>query len=231
MTGMRPRPIRSVILGAAIFTGAAFASGQSEWVVHSFAANALQGTQPMGNLVADSEGNLYGTTEQGGAFIHGTVYELVKPAPPKTAWTEVVLYNFTGADDGNYPFAGVVFDKAGNLYGTTYVGGAFSEGTVFELIAPGRVAQPLICRGQNIGGAPSFASFAKGGNGNAGSAAASAARSRNEISDHPTFARKDDEVQMMRAVSAMQAAGHRTHGTSGIVPALAKNARTGHPEF
>jgi uncharacterized repeat protein (TIGR03803 family) len=124
------------LLVAMLLACSAFAFSQSEWIVHSFPANGSQGTQPLGNLVADRAGNLYGTTQQGGAFIHGTVYELIKPLPPKTAWTETVLYNFTGGDDGSYPFAGVVFDKMGSLYGTTYVGGAFSEGTVFELSPP-----------------------------------------------------------------------------------------------
>jgi uncharacterized repeat protein (TIGR03803 family) len=64
------------------------------------------------------------------------VYEILRPVPPKTAWTQVTLYSFTGGIDGGSPFAGLVFDKSGNLYGTTIGGGAGRHGTVFELKRP-----------------------------------------------------------------------------------------------
>src|SRR5450432_3179369 len=87
------------------------AAGQGEWVVHSFNSPfGVQGLQPMGSLVADSAGNLYGTTLEGGTSGGwGTVYELVRPVPPKTAWTETVLYSFTGGADGSEPRAGLLF--------------------------------------------------------------------------------------------------------------------------
>jgi hypothetical protein len=123
------RFIRSVFLRVGlivalitVFFGVSISAvGQSEWVVHSF--NGTNGSQPMGNLVADSAGNLYGTAFEGGADNWGVVYELVRPVPPKTLWTGTVLYNFTGGADGRDPVAGVVFDKAGNLYGSTSRGG------------------------------------------------------------------------------------------------------------
>ena len=91
----------------------------------------------MGNLVADSAGNLYGTTLEGGSAKYwGVVYELVRPVAPKTAWTEIVLYNFTAGIHGGEPQAGVIFDKAGNLYGTTTRAGDFRHGTVFQLTPP-----------------------------------------------------------------------------------------------
>lgn len=120
----------------AILCGASLAAGQSEFVVHSFAANASQGSQPAGNLIADSAGNLYGTTSQGGPENQGTVYELVTPVPPKTAWSEIVLHGFGGGADGALPLAGVTSDSASNLYGVTSQGGAFNFGTVFELVPP-----------------------------------------------------------------------------------------------
>ena len=65
-------------------------------------------------------GNLYGTTSSGGASGLGTVYQLT---PSNGGWTESVLYSFAGGSDGSQPWGGVIFDKAGNLYGTTYEGG------------------------------------------------------------------------------------------------------------
>ncbi len=93
----------------------------------------------MGAPVLDQAGNLYGTTENGGAygekdFGYGTVWKL---SPGKKGWTEKVLYSFKGGpNDGLAPVAGIVFDAAGNIYGTTYLGGTANNGTVFELVAP-----------------------------------------------------------------------------------------------
>ncbi len=117
-----------------LFAISSTAVAQSEWVLHSFAE--IGGDQPMGNLVADSAGNLYGTAFEESTSIGGTVYELVRPVPPKTAWTETVLYDFSGKPDGGQPEAGLIFDKADNLYGTTNRGGSSDAGTVFELSPP-----------------------------------------------------------------------------------------------
>jgi uncharacterized repeat protein (TIGR03803 family) len=87
------------------------------------------GDNPDACLIFDQAGNLYSTTMNGGAG-YGTVFEL-KPNLDGS-WTESVLYNFMGEDGAN-PFAGLIFDQAGNLYGTTYRGGAGGDGTVFEL--------------------------------------------------------------------------------------------------
>ena len=75
----------------------------------------------------DSSGNLYGTTTSGGADDDGTVFELAKGSNTITA-----LASFNG-NDGAYPYAGLTMDSSGNLYGTTHQGGAYGEGTVFEL--------------------------------------------------------------------------------------------------
>jgi uncharacterized repeat protein (TIGR03803 family) len=93
--------------------------------------SCLDGDGPTAELVTDRSGNLYGTTESGGARGFGTVFEL--PAKGK----ETVLYNFceaAGCDDGYEPVAGLAMDKSGNLYGTTSGGGAHGGGTVFELV-------------------------------------------------------------------------------------------------
>jgi uncharacterized repeat protein (TIGR03803 family) len=103
------------------------------------------GAHPIGTLVFDDAGNLYGTTQTGGAPTCGpdgkggcgTVYRL-SPMPDGT-WKERVLHHFTGGTDGAAPFTGVIRDVAGNLYGTTTAGGnglGFGDGVVFEL-SPG----------------------------------------------------------------------------------------------
>ena len=88
------------------------------------------------NLVFDAAGNIYGTTTNGGAHDAGTVFELTRSG---SGYTENILYNFAGRPDAAYPFAGVVFDAAGNLYGTTGNGGTgrgcdFGCGTAFQLM-------------------------------------------------------------------------------------------------
>jgi uncharacterized repeat protein (TIGR03803 family) len=134
MKSMRTIFAHHVLVLFAVLFSCCTAYTQSEWIVHSF--NTPFGAVPLGNLVADGEGNLYGTTHTGGTKDWGVVYELVRPVPPKTSWTETVLYNFTGSPDGGKPEAGLLFDKSGNLYGTTNLGGAANVGTVFELSPP-----------------------------------------------------------------------------------------------
>ena len=112
-------------------------AAQQETVLHSF-GNGTDGQDPQAGLVMDSHGNLYGTTYFGG--IHGacqggptcgTVFEL----SPKEGggYTETILHSFGSDTDGQNPVAGLIFDGAGNLYGTTPVGGIHGYGTVFEL--------------------------------------------------------------------------------------------------
>ncbi len=93
------------------------------------------GDNPQSGVIFDSAGNLYGTTEGGGTGGCGTVYEL---SPSGSGWMEKVLYNFQcGSSDGQSPIGGLIFDAAGNLYGTTNFGGANNGGTVFELSPSG----------------------------------------------------------------------------------------------
>jgi uncharacterized repeat protein (TIGR03803 family) len=100
-----------------------------ETVLHSFAGGA-DGEKPVASLIHDAAGNLYGTTEFGGTSSRGTVFKL------DATGKETVLHSFAGyPTDGSYPFAGLVRDAAGNLYGTTLGGGASGLGTVFK-IAP-----------------------------------------------------------------------------------------------
>jgi uncharacterized repeat protein (TIGR03803 family) len=91
-------------------------------VLYSFGSQNIDGVQPSSGLVMDSKGNLYGTTEFGGANQTGTVFEL----SPATGggWTETVIYTFgpSSKGDGQFPSSGLTFDAQGNMFGTT-VGG------------------------------------------------------------------------------------------------------------
>ena len=103
------------------------AAAVTEKILHQF--NQLEHGSFLNGIVPDAQGNLYGTTTYGGAYNHGAVFKLT----PNThgGWTETVLYSFTGGSDGNGPECGVTLDSAGNIYGTTLLGGAFNDGTVF----------------------------------------------------------------------------------------------------
>ena len=96
--------------------------GWTQKVLHSFNSDGSDGASPYASLIFDSSGNLYTTTVGGGIYRAGTVVEF-SPAQGG-GWTEKVLYNFnSNGSDGGAPVAGLVMDRAGNLYGTTYQGG------------------------------------------------------------------------------------------------------------
>jgi uncharacterized repeat protein (TIGR03803 family) len=103
-----------------------------EKVLYSFTGKA-DGANPQASLVRDPDGNLYGTTNLGGKYDNGTVFKLVPPKVEGKAWTEEVLHSFGSSNDGTAPVAGVSFDAAGSLFGTTSDGGTYGYGTVFEL--------------------------------------------------------------------------------------------------
>jgi uncharacterized repeat protein (TIGR03803 family) len=128
--------------------------GWTETTIHSF--DGTDGAVDKSGLVFDGNGNLYGTTVCGGTSAEATVKESAWKAPgidpdcgnasgagtvwelaPQSdgSWTETTLYNFAGGSDGANPVepGGLIFDSAGNLYGTTLNGGLYGEGTVFEL--------------------------------------------------------------------------------------------------
>jgi uncharacterized repeat protein (TIGR03803 family) len=109
--------------------------GWNEDILYEFTGGADGNTPGYGNLVFDQAGNLYGTTEQGGVYGQGAVYKLTRS---NGGWTESVIYSFSGFADGGAPYGGLVFDKAGNLYGTTTSGGAYQSGTVYELTPSGQ---------------------------------------------------------------------------------------------
>jgi uncharacterized repeat protein (TIGR03803 family) len=102
----------------------------NETVLHSFGGSAEQGdgASPAAPLIQDPWGNLYGTTDLGGAYNGpGTVFKL------DSSGDETVLLSFSGGATGAYPQAGLLRDTAGNLYGTTEYGGSHQSGTIFKL--------------------------------------------------------------------------------------------------
>ena len=146
-------PLSNLVMDAAgnlygtTFVGGAYGAGEvfelspsgggdwSEKVIYSF-TGGLDGANPYySGVIFDASGNLYGTTVEGGASNLGTVFEL---SPTGGNWSEKVLYSFAGGIDGASPYAGLIFGAAGSLYGTTYAGGAYDDGTVFQLTPAGK---------------------------------------------------------------------------------------------
>ena len=98
----------------------------NETVLYSF-TGGTDGGYPYAGVIEDWVGNLYGTTSSGGAAGAGVVFKLDRRG------NETVLYSFTGGADGGYPYAGLIEDWAGNLYGTTCCGGTAGAGVTFKV--------------------------------------------------------------------------------------------------
>jgi uncharacterized repeat protein (TIGR03803 family) len=105
---------------------------QTVTVLHAFNGSP-DGSAPLAVPIQDSQGNFYGTTSEGGTLGFGTVYEV------DSSGKETILHNFAGGSDGANPWAGLIMDAAGNLYGTTNTGGGaycfndYGCGVVFKL--------------------------------------------------------------------------------------------------
>ena len=156
----------------------------TETVLYRFTGGA-DGGHPSSSLIFDNAGNLYGTAQVGGQSATyecslagcGVVFQLSPPAQPGGAWTETTLYAFLGSPDGNTPWAGLIFDKSGNLYGTTFSGGGSNNrdigcGTAFLLSPPkatgGNWTETVLNRftcGANGGNPYAGLAFAPGGAG------------------------------------------------------------------
>lgn len=111
-----------------VFKGTPTTDGWRGAILHSFTGGP-DGGEPDGAPTVDLEGNVYGTAQIGGVNRVGAIYELMPTGPGQ--WAERA-YSFSGPD-GAYPQGTPIFDKAGNLYGVTYSGGASGMGTVFEI--------------------------------------------------------------------------------------------------
>jgi uncharacterized repeat protein (TIGR03803 family) len=142
------------------------AADGTETVSYNFcsAQNCTDGRNPNAGLIQDLSGNLLGTTIGGGAHGQGTVFKLTKSGK------EVVLHSFgAGQRDGRWPWAGLIRDGAGDLYGTTFVGGAYGRGTVFRLDRTGKeTVLHSFCAEPNCvdGNQPAFASLTRDRAGN-----------------------------------------------------------------
>jgi uncharacterized repeat protein (TIGR03803 family) len=143
-TSLGKRSALLVLLAFGVLLGAAWA--QKERVLYSFCAQSgcVDGKLPQAGLVFDQKGNLYGMTASGGGGLYnqgcfdstcGVVFKLTPDGK------ETVLYSFcsqSGCTDGANPIAALVLDQEGNLYGTTFFGGAYGYGAVFKLTPKGR---------------------------------------------------------------------------------------------
>jgi uncharacterized repeat protein (TIGR03803 family) len=115
--------------------------------LYSFNGTTGDGANPYAGLMADANGDLFGTTLHGGSDGYGTVFELVNhgtAAAPNYDSGATTLYSFFGQEtgDGANPFAGLMADANGNLFGTTLGGGSDGSGTVFEIVNHGTAAAP-----------------------------------------------------------------------------------------
>ena len=138
-----------------------------EMVLYNF-TGGTDGNEPLAGVIRDSAGNLYGTTAYGGTPCPppvqgdppgcGVVYRL------DTAGRETVLYSFTGGADGSVPYAGVIRDSAGSLYGTTYAGGTANDGVVYRVDTPGQ--ETVLCSFNGYDGASPFAGVIRDSAGN-----------------------------------------------------------------
>jgi len=125
----------------AVFLSGSRAIAQTEKTLYNFNVISVPGgTSPTSGVILDSGGNLYGTTELGGSgdgewcgILNGCGVAFELSPQSDGSWTERVLHSFGSGADGANPDGGLSFDGAGNLYGTTYNGGTFGSGTVFEI--------------------------------------------------------------------------------------------------
>ncbi len=121
-----------------VFKLTAPAGGQGTWTettLFSF-SGGVDGGSPLGTLVRDKAGALYGTTQLGGVSGQGVVFQLAPPTGDETTWHETVLYHFRGKADGGGPIVGLAIDQAGGLYGSTPGFGKYGFGVAFSLTPP-----------------------------------------------------------------------------------------------
>src|ERR1700722_6280520 len=119
-------PIIGFSLALSLLVPVDVAEARGFQVLYAFQGGS-DGNTPRANLIADKNGNLYGTSTIGGEYGYGTVFEIAPDG------AETVLHSFESDGDGAVPYGGVISDKSGNLYGTTGSGGSFGYGTVFKL--------------------------------------------------------------------------------------------------
>ncbi len=131
MPHARPLTVALAALSVPLLSGAAGAAP-----LHTlFAFDGANGFASQSPLVSDADGNLFGTTPEGGTADRGVVFELSPPATSGAAWSYSIAHSFGGTGDGDDPLGGLVLN-GGRLFGTTYMGGAADQGSVFMLTPP-----------------------------------------------------------------------------------------------
>jgi len=161
----KPRQFSSAALTLAVILTTAVvvtrsAQAQTYTILYSF-AGGTDGINPVAGLVRDAKGNLYGTTNAGGAHGYGTVFKI------DSTGKGTVLYSFTDMKgDGAYPWASLVLDAKGNLYGTTLNGGAYGYGTVFVIDTAGTMTILYSFTGTTGDGGFPFAGVVRDAKGN-----------------------------------------------------------------
>ena len=156
----RPRIQTFWLLALGVLTAslcARSAQAQSLTTLHSFSGYPSDGDSPYAGLVQASDGNLYGTTNTGGANGWGTVFKMTPSG------TLTILYSFTGGSDEGVPGTALIQAKDGNLYGTTAGGGASGNGTVFKITTSGTLTTLHVFSGSD-GAGPNGLIQAKDGN-------------------------------------------------------------------
>lgn len=111
------------------------AAGKNKWtqtVLHRFTKKVKNGIYPDSSVILDQDGNLYGTTSEGGINDAGTVFELVRPAGGEKKWQQIVVHRFTGGADGGTPHGTLVFGADGALYGAAGFGGNSGAGLIYR---------------------------------------------------------------------------------------------------
>src|ERR1022692_3780289 len=147
-TSMERTSLLSFACALALIAIAPAQAPASEIVLHTFGYPTPKGAGPSAGVIRDSAGNLYGTTQNGGVSNKGVVYKV------DTTGRQTVLYSFTGGADGSGPQAGVIGDSAGNLYGTTSLGGTANVGVVYKLDTTGHETVLYSFTGGADGGEP-----------------------------------------------------------------------------
>ncbi len=189
-------------------------AGGKETILHSFSGGPTDGSYPLAGLIADSAGNLYGTTELGGIGCNGqgcgTVYKITPTG------TESILYSFTGGADGSNPeYVDLVIDPAGNLYGTTGGGGDLTCsghssgcGVVFKIDPTGKETVLHAFTGGTDGSGPSTG-VVRDSNGNLYGTVTSGGNCRNcglvfkiDLSGNETVLHSFTEAEVGPALSA-----------------------------
>jgi len=125
-------------------------TGKKKTVLYNFTGQNNDGAYTFACLVQDAKGALYGTTYKGGSTGNGTVFKLSKTGK------ETVLYSFQGGSDGENPYAGVIRDAAGNLYGVTFGAFGVGYGTVFKVTRAGKEKVLHVFSGGADGGYPYY---------------------------------------------------------------------------